>query len=158
DVVARRTNGDRCDARPRALPSDTTPDAARRSVATCRVKRLGWLLWKDTLTEARSLERLGTLVLFAIVTLLTLSFSLPVDSSARKLVGAGFIWVAIVFASVLEFRRSFESERKDGTLDGLRAAPLDTTLLFIAKALSTFVVVAVVTGALVPLTALFFSG
>lgn len=122
------------------------------------MKKLGWLLWKDTLTEARSLERLGTLVLFAIVTLVTLSFSLPPDSSARKLVGAGFIWVAIVFASVLEFRRTFESERKDGTLDGLRAAPLDATLLFVAKALSTFVVVAVVTAALVPLTALFFNG
>jgi heme exporter protein B len=122
------------------------------------VKRLGWLLWKDTLTEARSLERLGTLVLFAIVTLLTLSFSLPPGSSARKLVGAGFVWIAIIFASVLEFRRSFESERKDGTLDGLRASPIDSTLLFVSKALSTFAVVTVVTVVIVPLTTLFFGG
>lgn len=122
------------------------------------MKRLGWLLWKDTLTEARSLERLGTLVLFAVVTLVTLSFALPPDSTARPLVGAGFVWIAIVFASVLEFRRSFESERKDGTLDGLRASPLDSTLLFVSKALSTFLVVAIVTAALVPLTRLFFGG
>ena len=122
------------------------------------MKQLGWLLWKDTLTEARSLERLGTLVLFSIVTLVTLSFALPPGSSARPLVAAGFIWVAIVFASVLEFRRSFESERKDGTLDGLRASPIDPTLLFVSKALSTFAIVAIVTGALVPLTRLFFGG
>jgi heme exporter protein B len=122
------------------------------------VKQLGWLLWKDTLTEARSLERLGTLVLFSIVTLVTLSFALPPSSSARPLVAAGFIWIAIVFASVLEFRRSFEAERKDGTLDGLRASPIDSTLLFVSKALSTFAIVAIVTAALVPLTRLFFGG
>jgi heme exporter protein B len=68
------------------------------------------------------------------------------------------VWIAIVFASVLEFRRAFEAERKDGTLDGLRASPLDATLLFVSKALSTFLVVAVVTAALVPLTRLFFGG
>ena len=122
------------------------------------MKQLRWLLWKDTLTEARSFERLGTLVLFAIVTLVTLAFALPPDSPARPIVAAGFVWIAIVFASVLEFRRSFESERKDGTLEGLRASPLDPTLLFISKALATFIVVTVVTAALVPLTRLFFGG
>ena len=122
------------------------------------MKRLRWLLWKDLLTEARSFERLGTLVLFAIVTLITLSFALPPGDASRKLVGAGFVWIAIVFAAVLEFRRGFEVERRDGTLDGLRAAPVDTTLVFVAKAFSTFVVVTIVTCALVPLTVLFFGG
>jgi heme exporter protein B len=122
------------------------------------VKKIFWLLWKDALAEARSLERLGTLVLFATAVLLTLHFSLPPESDTRPKAAAGFLWAAVVFAAVLEFRRSFEAERRDGTLDGLRAAPLDPSVLYIAKALSSLLVVGALICALVPLTALFFDG
>jgi heme exporter protein B len=122
------------------------------------MKKVGWLLWKDLLSEVRSLERIGTLVLFSTAVLVTLHFSLPPLSEARPLAAAGFLWAAIVFASVLEFRRSFESERRDGTLDGLRASPLDPTLLYVAKMLSSFVVVGVLAAVLVPLTTAFFRG
>lgn len=122
------------------------------------MRKLGWLLWKDALAEARSLERFGTLIAFAAAVLLTLHFSLPPDSDTRPRAAAGFVWAAIVFASVLEFRRSFESERRDGTLDGLRAAPLDPTLLYVSKALSSLVVVGVLCAVLVPLTSAMFVG
>lgn len=122
------------------------------------MSKVAWLLWKDTLAEARSFERLGTLVLFSTAVLVTLHFSLPPESDARPLAGAGFLWAAIVFASVLEFRRSFESERRDGTLEGLRASPLDPTVLFVGKAVSSFAVVGALTCGLVPLTAVFFKG
>jgi heme exporter protein B len=122
------------------------------------LRKVVWLLWKDALAESRSLERVGTLVVFATAVLLTLHFALPPDSTARPVAAAGFLWAGIVFASVLEFRRSFESERRDGTLDGLRAAPIDPTLLYVAKAFSSFAVIGVLAAALVPITALFFSG
>jgi heme exporter protein B len=122
------------------------------------VRKVLWLLGKDALAESRSLERIGTLVVFATAVLLTLHFALPPDSSARPVAAAGFLWAGVVFASVLEFRRSFESERRDGTLDGLRAAPIDPSLIYVAKALSSFAVLALLTLALVPVTALFFSG
>ncbi len=115
-----------------------------------------WLLWKDALTEARTVERVATLALFAIAVLLTLQFALPPGSAVRPQAAAGLLWAAVVFASVLEFRRSFESERRDGTLDGLRMAPIDTTVIFVAKALSSLAVIAVLIVALVPVTALFF--
>jgi heme exporter protein B len=121
------------------------------------VRQIGLLLWKDALAETRSLERFGTLGVFAAAVLLTLNFSLPPGSSARPIAAAGFLWAAILFASVLEFRRSFESERRDGTLDGLRASPLDPTTLFIAKSLSSFAVVALLAAVLVPLTSVFFA-
>jgi heme exporter protein B len=120
------------------------------------MRTLGWLLWKDGITEARTLERLATLALFATAVLLTLQFALPPESEARPKAAAGFLWATVVFASVLEFRRSFESERRDGTLDGLRASPIDPALLFVAKALSSLIVIGVLIAALVPLTSLFF--
>jgi heme exporter protein B len=122
------------------------------------VKRIGWLLWKDAVSEARSLERLSTLALFSVAVLLTLHFSLPPESTARPKVAAGFLWAALLFAAVLEMRRSFESERANGTLDGLRASPLDPSLLYAAKVASSLAVLTLLTCALVPLTALFFSG
>ena len=122
------------------------------------MRKLAWLLWKDALTEARSFERLGTLALFAVAILLTLQFALPPESEARPKAAAGFLWAAVVFASVIEFRRSFESERRDGTLDGLRASPLDASALFIAKSISSFLVIGVLIAILVPVASLFFVG
>jgi len=122
------------------------------------MKRFGWLLWKDAVTELRSFERLSTLLLFAVAVLVTLHFSLPPESTARPKVAAGFLWAALLFASLLELRRSFESERRDGTLDGLRASPLDPSLLYAGKVASSVVVLGVLAAMLVPLTAVFFSG
>ncbi len=120
------------------------------------MRAVSWLLWKDALAEARSLERLGTLLLFSIAVLVTLHFSLPPESPVRPVAAAGFLWAALIFASMLEFRRSFETERRDGTLDGLRASPLDPTLLYVAKAFSSLVVVGIVACILVPITSVFF--
>lgn len=122
------------------------------------MKKLLWLLWKDAVAEARTFERIGALGLFATSVLVTLHFALPPESDARSVAAAGFLWSAVVFASVLEFRRSFESERRDGTLDGLRAAPVEPTLLFVAKATSSLVVIVILLAVLVPLTAALFVG
>jgi len=122
------------------------------------MKKVGLLLWKDAVSESRSFERIATLVLFAAAVLVTLNFALAPGSDARPKAAAGFCWAAVVLASILELRRSFESERRDGTLDGLRAAPLDPTALYAAKALSSFVVLGVLAVVLVPLTSLLFVG
>jgi heme exporter protein B len=122
------------------------------------MKKVAWLLWKDAIAETRTFERIGALGLFATAILVTLHFSIPPESTARPVAAAGFLWASLLFASVLEFRRSFESERRDGTLDGLRSAPLDPTILFVSKALSSLVVIAILALALVPLTAALFVG
>jgi heme exporter protein B len=121
------------------------------------MKRIGWLLWKDAVSEARSFERLSTLTLFSVAVLLTLHFSLPPESTARPKVAAGFLWAALLFAALLEMRRSFESERQHGTLDALRTSPLDPSMLYGAKVASSLAVLMLLACALVPLTALFFS-
>lgn len=115
-----------------------------------------WLLWKDALTEARGVERLTTLGVFAVAVLLTLQFALPPDSPLRGQAAAGLLWAAVVFASVLEFRRSIDAERRDGTLDALRASPLGATEIFLGKALSSLAVIVILLVVLVPVTALFF--
>lgn len=120
------------------------------------MRKVATLLWKDVLTEMRSLERLSTLVLFSAAVLVTLNFSLEPGAEARATVAAGFVWATIVFAALLELRRSMASERRDGTLDGLRAAPLDPALLFTSKALSSTIVLGALSAALVALASVLF--
>jgi heme exporter protein B len=122
------------------------------------VRSLGRLLWKDALAELRGAERLSTLGLFAGAVLLTLQFSLPPVSRARPQVAAGFLWATVIFAALFELRRSFDAERRDGTLDGLRASPVDPTIVFVAKVGSSLLVLGVLVCALVPLVVLFFGG
>jgi len=122
------------------------------------MRALRALLWKDALIELRSAERLPVLALFSVAILLTLHFTLPPTSEARTPAAPGFLWAAIVFAALLELRSSLESERRDGTLDGLRLAPVDPTAIYIGKVASSVAVLAVLEAALVPLVALFFTG
>ncbi len=122
------------------------------------MKKVSWILWKDALAESRGLERLGTLTLFSAAILVTLNFAMPPDDHARRSAAAGFLWAAVLFASVLEFRRSFEAERRDGTLDALRLAPVDPAVLFVGKALSSLIVVAVLGAALVVFVQVVFVG
>jgi heme exporter protein B len=122
------------------------------------MKKLGTLLWKDVLAEARSFERISTLGLFTAVVLVTLHFALPPGSDARPKVAGGFLWATVVLAALLELRRSFDAERRDGTLDGLRAAPIEVSLLYASKAISNLIVLGLLVCVLVPVTAVFFVG
>jgi heme exporter protein B len=122
------------------------------------MRKIAWLVWKELVVEVRGLERLPTLALFSTAVLLTLHFSLPPEARARPQVAPGFLWAAILFAGMLELRRAFDGERRDGTLDGLRVAPIDPVVVFAAKVLSSLIALTALACALVPLTAVFFSG
>lgn len=122
------------------------------------MRKAALIVWKDLLVEARGPERVPTIAMFSAAVLLTLHFGLAPDSPARAQAAGGFLWASILFAGVLELRRAFESERGEGTLDGLRGAPLDPAVLFAAKVASGLAVLVVLEAVLVPLTALFFGG
>jgi heme exporter protein B len=116
------------------------------------------LLWKDAVSEARGLERVSTLVVFAAAVLMTFHFTLPADADVRPVAAGGFVWATVVFAALLELRRSFADERRDATLDALRAAPVEPSTIFWAKVLSSLGVLAVLEAVLVPLAVLLFGG
>ncbi|MGH9378662.1 MAG: heme exporter protein CcmB, partial [Terriglobia bacterium] len=55
----------------------------------------------------------------------------------------GVLWIAFAFAGILGFNRAFAAERENSCLEGLRLAPIDPGLIYLAKALSNFVFLAV---------------
>jgi heme exporter protein B len=90
---------------------------------------------KDLLIEWRTRARLNALVFFALATLLMFSFALGPDTVALRRNAAGYLWLGILFASVLSLGESFRIETENLALDGVRLAPADPRAVFLGKAL-----------------------
>ncbi len=84
-----------------------------------------------------------------------LSFARP--GSEFLEVSGGLLWALVVFTSLLGLNRSFAKETENGCLEGLLLAPLDRGVIFLAKATSNFVFLALVEVIAVPLYWLFFA-
>jgi heme exporter protein B len=99
-----------------------------------------WLvLCKDLLLEWRTRARLNALVFFALATLLMFSFALGPDTALLKKNASGYLWLAILFASVLSLGESFRVESENFALDGLRLIPTDSRSIFLGKAIGNTV-------------------
>lgn len=94
------------------------------------------LVSKDMLIEWRTRARLSALVFFALATLLLFSFAVGPDVVALRKGAPGYLWLSLLFASVLSLGESFRIEGENGALEGLRLAPVDRRALFVAKGLS----------------------
>jgi heme exporter protein B len=109
---------------------------------------------KDLLLELRARDTLPAMLLFVVSTLVIFHFVLPGDSS--ELAAAGLLWVAIVFTALLGLARAFAAEREQSVIDGLVLAPSDRSAIWLGKALSILVFLALAELVALPAFALFF--
>jgi heme exporter protein B len=93
------------------------------------------LLLKDLLLEWRTRARLNALLFFAFATLLLFSFAVGPETRLLQRNAAGYLWLAVLFSSVLALGESFRVEAENASLDGLRLAPVDPRAIFLGKAL-----------------------
>ena len=108
------------------------------------------LLGKDLLIEWRTRARLNALVFFAFATLLLFSFALGPDTKLLERNAGGYLWLAILFASVLALGESFRVEQENACLDGLRLAPADARAIFLSKAVGNALLLVALGALLVP--------
>ncbi len=114
------------------------------------------LVRKDLDVEVRTKETLASLLLLGLLTLLVLSFAFDPTSAMRAEAAPGALWVAVTFAGVLALGRAFLIERENDCLEGLLASPVDRGNIYLAKTLSTFVLMAIAQLGIVPVFVLFF--
>ena len=106
--------------------------------APCRVaswpQQLRVLLRKEFLFEAAERTRVRALVPFAL--LVVLMFSLAVGPNPKLLsqLSGSFLWLALLFTTVLCLGESMRAERADGALEALRLAGVSPSALFVATA------------------------
>ncbi|PTL77275.1 heme exporter protein CcmB [Vitiosangium sp. GDMCC 1.1324] len=114
------------------------------------LKTVGVLLAKDLLIEWRTRARLNALIFFALATLLLFSFAVGPDTKLLARNAGGYLWLALLFASVLALGESFRVETENLTLDGLRLAPADARAIFLSKALGNTLLLVMLGALLIP--------
>ncbi|HYO71534.1 MAG TPA: heme exporter protein CcmB [Archangium sp.] len=114
------------------------------------LRTVGVLLAKDLLIEWRTRARLNALVFFALATLLLFSFAVGPDTKVLARNAGGYLWLALLFASVLALGESFRVEQENLTLDGLRLAPADARAIFLSKALGNALLLMLLGALLIP--------
>jgi heme exporter protein B len=113
------------------------------------------LLGKDLRAELRTLQSLPAMGLFAVTTFVIFRFGLDRTSLSGSL-AAGVLWATLLFAALLAVNRLFVAEREEGGFDAIRLAPIDRSVLFVAKAAALFIYLLVLELVIVPVFAVFF--
>jgi heme exporter protein B len=89
---------------------------------------------KDLMIEVRGRYAMGTVLPFAGTLLIAFGLSLGPGRTLLRETAPGLLWLAVLFAAVLSFRRSYEAEGEDGALEGLVLSPVDRAAIFLGKA------------------------
>lgn len=119
--------------------------------------RVAWLIVrKDLAVEIRSRELLYTTIFFAVSCVLVFAFALVREGQPIADVGAGVLWVALIFSGTLALGRTFERERQAETMRALMLAPADRPAVYLGKLLGVVLLMLATAAVLVPLVALLF--
>lgn len=114
------------------------------------------VLRKDLLIEWRTRARLNALIFFALATLLMFNFALGPDTALMRAHAAGYLWLGILFSSVLSLGESFRIEAENQSLDGLKLAPADARAIFLGKALGNTLMLWLLSIVILPVTIALF--
>ncbi|MBM6786784.1 heme exporter protein CcmB [Collinsella tanakaei] len=116
------------------------------------------LLMKDIRQELRTREMLTSMVVYALLVLTIYGAALSQVADGLQVVSfaGGLLWALIVFTSLLGLNRSFSHETESGCLEGILLAPVDRSVIFLAKATSNLLFLAAVEIIVIPLFFLFF--
>jgi heme exporter protein B len=117
------------------------------------VRRVAALVWKDLLVELRGREFLGAMVVFALITIVTLNFAFDLTAEDREASGAGGLWIAFLFSGMLGLGRSIAVERDRGTIEGLTLCPVDAGTIFLGKFISNLLFIIIVQAVSLPVFA-----
>lgn len=111
---------------------------------------------KDLRSELRSKEATNAAISFALVILLILSFVFEPTSDEKYTVAGGLLWLVFAFSGTLILNRTFARELQNDALEALIAAPVPGWALFLGKAISSYVMLAVVELVSLPVFAMFY--
>lgn len=111
---------------------------------------------KDLLSELKTKQILVTQIIFAALVIVVFSFAFDAANNTTKAVIPGVIWVIIVFAGILGLNRSFISEQKNDTMQGLLVAPMEASSIFLGKFLANFTMILIVELVSIPFLFLLF--
>lgn len=120
-------------------------------------KTLRTLVWKDLVQEWRSRDMITAMVAFAVLTLFIFNYAMELTPANRAEVASGTLWVVILFAGTLGLNRSFTAEQDQGCFDGLVMAVPDLSVIYVAKAVTNFLMMLFLTALVIPLYSVLYN-
>jgi heme exporter protein B len=118
---------------------------------------IGWLVWKDLLSEMRSRENISSMFFFALIVILIFSFSFSMDQQTAKELMPGIMWVAFVFTGIIGLGKSFTAELQNDCLENLQMNPIPRGAIYLGKLASNLLFMLIVEMILFPLFVIFFN-
>ena len=115
------------------------------------------LLWKDILLELRSRDIVVSVLVFALLVVITFNFAIDPTPQLVAVVAPGILWVSFTFGGVLGFSRSFASEKEHGNINGLLLAPVGREAIFFGKMLGSLLFMLVVEVLVYPVFAVLYN-
>jgi len=117
-----------------------------QAAAMSYVRKILAIVSKDIIAELRTKEMFSAMFVFAVLTIVIFNFAFDLRTGGEQVVdlAPGVLWVAFAFAGVLGLNRAFVLEKDRGCLEGLLLAPMDHTVVYFGKLLSTLLFMLVV--------------
>jgi len=114
-------------------------------------------LRKDIRLEWRSRDSINGMLFFALLVVVVFAFAFDPTAAMSRQIAGGILWIALLFASVTALNQSWTREQRNRVLEAQRMAPSPASALFLGKAISNFLFVAVVEAVLAPLFIVFYA-
>ena len=120
------------------------------------LRRVRAIVWKDLTTERRSKSGFNAVAFLGVLILLLFGFALGPDAEALRNAAAGALWLAILFAGVLAFNRSYQLELDGAALEPLLLYPAPRWTIFAGKLVANLLFVLLVEAIVVPVAIVLF--
>src|SRR5579872_6221416 len=111
---------------------------------------------KDLRSEWRTREMVPAVAQFIVLALLIGNFGFQVDSRNAASIAPGILWLALVFAGLVAFGRTFSAEREQASLEAMLMTPASPVSIFAGKALAAAALLVVCEAVMLPALSLFF--
>lgn len=110
-------------------------------------RAVGAVAGKDLRLELRGRHAANLILPFVASNLILLGIALGPGRTILEPASPSILWATLIFASVLEARRSFQAEEEDGASEGLLLAPVEKSAIYAGKVLALWGVLVLI-GAL----------
>jgi heme exporter protein B len=111
---------------------------------------------KDLRTEWRTREIVPALAQFVVLSLVIANFGFQIDTHNAASISPGILWLALVFAGLVAFGRTFAAEREQASLEAILMTPASPVAIFAGKAMAALVILVLCEAVMLPALALFF--
>lgn len=111
---------------------------------------------KDLRSEWRTRELVPALAQFVVLALVIANFGFQIDSRNASSIAPGVLWLALVFAGLVAFGRTFAAEREQASLEAMLMTPASPVAIFAGKAIAATALLVLCEAVMLPALSLFF--